>query len=1199
MSRAASLCFVLLFQPAPAAGQDASPEPTRGGAPTPEAPPGPGPPAGAVPQAGAAAAPASASSSEPGAVDSTPESAAAPEAAPPSTDAERWRRRAEALEALLDGKLDPAVEAAPILEFGLGSGGLAGVVVDLEGLGARVEKARRDLRRRRRISQPPLPEEPVEAARERLLRALVRYLALRPEDRAALLAAHAERQAEARREQTTSDRLQGRRRALGLAADRLEAWLERRYDPSWSPAEALGFDVGDPALAAGLLAAPAAAAALPDGLEGQVVLAERRLVGLQRRFLALDDQSRSALSAAQAEAQVAAEAEAGREEAEARQAEEAAKAALEAARRAEEAAERESTEARRRQGEAEAEAEAAATARTAALKAAKEARTEAARLVANEHARLLGVQQELAAAAARLEEGVAAAGGEHEAALALARKVSELAERSILDGERSVDADALYAGVVAELSGARDRFSQSLSALVFKSSDISEVEIERNLDLPDEIDASALVALRSKLVATVGDLAERERTARWSLAEARRDAVVTMNRARLRLVGMLSASRRASITGFGAEGVAQVRREVSQMALELRYHLVALPNLARRGLAELGRSPIPVLFALAQLAILILAFRWWRSRADGLLARLRDGPEGRPTAQRRRFVPVLAWYLARLRRPLEWLILGLVLLGLVEGRAWSGEIAYARTTLVWLLGGTIVIRLLDAVAARQRTRVAQVEEAGLRLRSLRLVGRTIIAIGLLLSLTKQSVGPGAIYEWVFATCWLLALPIAVVLVRWWRPTISAELAEIADDSSAAVWFAGHEEGLVGLVAVPAAGVWLLARGLSRFVARHLGGLDVTRRALAWLSRQEVARRSEEAVAQELQPLGVVMVGPLAAGTSAATIEKVAGARLGAMAELLRSRPGTVAAVVGERGMGKTVFLDRLEAEIGGLERLRIECPTGGYGALVAALAEGLALDREIGEAGVVEFLAAGGPVVVLIDDAHRIVRPEIGGLEDLDRLAELMRRCGSAVSWVLAFGSHGWAFARRARGERAAFDQVVELTPWREEEIGALIEGRTAAAGLAPSFAGLSVPRPLDFDSELDEESRTAQAFYRIIWDYSDGNPSVALLCWQRSLFVGAEGPPIVRLFRSPPTSELDGLPSTTYFVLRALVQLEAATEQEIARCTALHPADVSASLRYARARGFVRHEDGSAWIDLPWFRPITTVLRRQHLIAK
>jgi len=316
-----------------------------------------------------------------------------------------------------------------------------------------------------------------------------------------------------------------------------------------------------------------------------------------------------------------------------------------------------------------------------------------------------------------------------------------------------------------------------------------------------------------------------------------------------------------------------------------------------------------------------------------------------------------------------------------------------------------------------------------------------------------------------------------------------------------------------------------------------------------------------------------------------------------MRALVRSDDEAVVAVVGERGMGKTTFLDRVTSDLDPGEVCAVQCQPGGFAILVKELARALGLADTASEAEVITALQTKPPTVVRVDDAQRLVRPLIGGLQDIDRLVRLTRLANPDTCWFIAIGMPVWQYLRRARGERASFDQVVELGPWDETQLTKLITQRTSVAGIHPRFDRLIVPRQLH-TSPVSDEERTKRDFHRVLWDYSDGNPRVALHFWKQSLYRKPPDEDIyVRLFSAPSTSELDGLPSTSYFVLRTVVQLELAVEKDVVTCTDLSPAEVADALRAARVHGYLDEHDHVFEIDIHWYRAITNILRRKHLL--
>jgi hypothetical protein len=198
---------------------------------------------------------------------------------------------------------------------------------------------------------------------------------------------------------------------------------------------------------------------------------------------------------------------------------------------------------------------------------------------------------------------------------------------------------------------------------------------------------------------------------------------------------------------------------------------------------------------------------------------------------------------------------------------------------------------------------------------------------------------------------------------------------------------------------------------------------------------------------------------------------------------------------------------------------------------------------------------------------------------------------------LIAIGKPAWHYLQRARGDRSAFDQVVDLKRWEEHQLASLIERRTGEAGIVPSFERLIVPRQVQ-TAPISDEERTKRDFYRILLDYSDGNPEVALHWWKASLYLRPPEDTVhVRLVQAPSAAQLDDLPSTFYFVLRSVVQLELAIETDVIACTDLSPAEVAEALRAAWMRGYIEDRDGLYHVHIAWYRAITSILRRKHLL--
>ena len=1209
--------------------------------------------------------------------DGEPEPATSSESPPMderATRAAAVSERARQIGALIDGTLDPEISVTELFTIDLldpalgGPGGeslrslLSTIQATREALQARSRaeaEAEQQLGNKRRPSKresepelPPLPEpslagpeaDALTRAQSQLAHALWRFLTLAPDSRAAVLDAHLAKQRQIANDREAEARARARLERLRSQAAQLEALIDGTLDVGVDPASLLRIDLsdahelGDEQRLARLLGStptngepnPAAAPdtapawAPSDELAKALAEAEAALDSQRMRFMALDAEQRAAVLATHQKRQQEAEDQLAVEE------------LIEADEELLGQVEVELTE-------AEGKAAAARREREQAEAAAAAARSEALRRMGEERARLLGVKEAHAnyeVVLKKIEKDAIAA---HEIALHWDRDVHDLATRDD-DDAREQAADAMYADLRAALADARNRLHETLDRLATNQSGVEPVG-EPLAGLPQGVDRSDLQQLRDEVVTSEAELRELEDQVVWRAAELGRDDIVTLNRARLMLLDLASDDLHARMTGFGIDGVAQVEREIEQIGLELRYRLLSLPRFGRSLLDAFERSPLPVVFAFLQLAFVILVFRWWRQRAArqleqwraALLARdpspARADDESSLAWTLRRVLATGLWYLARVRRPLEWLLLFALVFRVVLARgAAMVEIEALWLVILWLLVGSTVILFVDALAAHENLVLGRggSSTAKLRIRSLRLVGLTIVWTGLMLSLTEEIVGMGAIHKWVRSLVWLAAIPIVLLLIHWWREPAFRRIENDPElpDSALVRWIRAHDEGWTSFAAAALAGAYLFTRGIARWLLRRATSLELTRRMMAWMFRREVLRQANARREGET-PVRVLDADERGRFNPNATVEldalsptmrSVGDELVGEIVELAAGHRGTLSAVIGERGSGKSTLLRRIEQAL--VSRTdapvtvhRLQCPPGGVEPLLRAIAEVLGV-----EPGVESMRAAlaGKGVVFLIDDAHRIVRPAIGGLDGLDRLADFARFVRDDASWVLSIGAAAWQYVSRARGERVFFDQVRRLPAWNEREIGELIRERSVAAGIQPNFDEIVIPRQFDVatvgEPEVvgerpDPRARAELGFYRILWDYAKGNPAVALHFWSESLRVATEGEGegasqpryVVRLFAEPPASELDDVGPTMHFVLRAVVQLEVARPDDLVACTQLPADDVADALRFACARGWIARVVGSDEryrVTWHWYRAITDMLRRQHLLA-
>lgn len=268
----------------------------------------------------------------------------------------------------------------------------------------------------------------------------------------------------------------------------------------------------------------------------------------------------------------------------------------------------------------------------------------------------------------------------------------------------------------------------------------------------------------------------------------------------------------------------------------------------------------------------------------------------------------------------------------------------------------------------------------------------------------------------------------------------------------------------------------------------------------------------------------------------------------------RPRQGSVS-VTGEQGVGKSTMLNQfyrhLEAdpEEHGIEPIYASLTDKivTVDALFSYLADLFGLEEVPSDrTHLVQLLLDCEPRVVLIDDCHHFYFRKIQGFEALSALLDVVNLTDHRHYWVLTFNKYGWKYLRRVQERKHFFGHSVEIRQWSASEVQDLVDRRNEATSLRISYSDLVVSRE-DERASYYEVVRTANGYFRLLQEFSEGNPRVALDFWIRNLIPETGETLQVSLFRRPSLDELPELTDHHLFALTALVQHGALTPSETA----------------------------------------------------
>jgi hypothetical protein len=857
-------------------------------------------------------------------------------------------------------------------------------------------------------------------------------------------------------------------------------------------------------------------------------------------------------------------------------------------------------------------ADEAGEAREVALAEARLAAEAAARELGEERARALAVKRDLAETS-----GVQA--HERERLARMGRKWSALVSEInlvVTHGEPTTDvADSLYDQVVVALDQSRGAFDRALSAIDAPS---AHPIYELSLDL-SAARYRAHPTEREDLLRVVREVGEMrdevvasEVRFRWNRARTLAEHVKSLDSARRELLPHTGESKRQRLLSLGPEGINQIKREAYHLSLMARWYartrpaeLAELPGFLGDSLAHSSSRWI-----LIQLMILIVLALFLVVRREALALRVRevlldnaDTPDSMAVAdQWARTFAALAVPAALLAT----IYIGLSLaakLGEPAELVLFGAIAKA---VAWY--GAIISLLHYAIVSITRARRADIPPALSRriLSSLRLVAGYALFAVVLTILDLHLVGRGYIQELVAEFAWIGTIPLLFIILRQWRVEVTNIYGQLYPASGLSrLLERGRDRFWSTFVVLPAA-ARLAVHGLTTLVQDTALRFDRIRRALAYLFRRRLERTAEALGhgTADVTQLPIALRRAFEPGelTADAKVERFPALEevLDRVSEWKSGGAGMSLALVGPTGVGKTTWIRELKLRAGDVEIVErtLDDSLEDERAVCVALAKTFALEEipDTAEA-LIETLNEMPPKMVLLDHGQNLHLRCVGGLEGLRTFAVIVRRTSQRFFWVSVFSQYAFEhISYVAGGTRSLFMRVEKLGGWTEEELGQLIDRRMEHAGLEVKYDDL-LPRSIrDVEREAELE-RTRHRYLRLLWDYTDGLPRVALYYWLRSLVLGDGDAVMVRLFDAPDADDLEHLDPSARFLLHAIITHENLSVAEAVRVLAMPEDELSSLFEILRLEGYLTRHGDRYRVTTRWDRAVVSYLRRKHLL--
>jgi len=266
------------------------------------------------------------------------------------------------------------------------------------------------------------------------------------------------------------------------------------------------------------------------------------------------------------------------------------------------------------------------------------------------------------------------------------------------------------------------------------------------------------------------------------------------------------------------------------------------------------------------------------------------------------------------------------------------------------------------------------------------------------------------------------------------------------------------------------------------------------------------------------------------------------------------------------------------------------------------LIETTGLDAEPTVESVVEALMQQPASVILLSNLHRLYLRTVNGYEGLDVVLAVMQATGRHHFWVASFHGPAWSFLAEMKhiGNVGVFTTRIDVQPLSPADLSAWLLTQTRTAGFRPRFEGM-LPRQITGPDAARMMERTERAYWRLLTEASQGNPTVAVRMWVdglRATEVAAELD--VTIPRTHETHDLEALEDSDLFTLTALILHDDMDVAELHRVLNIRESQVRSICRTLEQLTLITEADlGRYRVRLTWLPAVERHLRRRSFLHK
>lgn len=312
------------------------------------------------------------------------------------------------------------------------------------------------------------------------------------------------------------------------------------------------------------------------------------------------------------------------------------------------------------------------------------------------------------------------------------------------------------------------------------------------------------------------------------------------------------------------------------------------------------------------------------------------------------------------------------------------------------------------------------------------------------------------------------------------------------------------------------------------------------------------------------------------------------------------------AVIGEKGSGKSSFWELVKEEILTGHQLVVvkfhkTCWTEAE--VVEKITSALKIDAVSStEELITKIQNKRKRIVVILEDVQNCYVRNINGYEGIERLLYLISETNTKILWGVSCSRYAWNFLDKVLNMADYFTHIAQTDQLDVDQIKSLILKRHKSSGYRLQFiADAGTQRSRSFRKLMDDEESSQEylqeQYFERLAKVADGNASIAIILWIRSIKDFDETHFYIEPFYSEAIQRIDNLEAPELFTCAAMILHDMLTPKQLSMVLneSLEDSKVMISRQVARSI-FVEQENGYMLNQLI-YRQILNVLKERNLI--